>query len=131
MESASLDLLNQLGRFPACFATDSAIKSGGAHPMFGELPIEDVRREERYLRHRYFTVGVALVLTWFVQAARYFPRLGAATFYVLITFGVCCFFLYPIWTKFLNRRPGALIAIGSALCLFWSIAELVLGEHLP
>ena len=84
-------------------------------------------------------MGVALVLAWFVQASRYllsdslylYSSLRAACFYVPIVFGISCFFLYPIWSKLLHGRPGALVAMGSTVCLCWSVAELVLGRHLP
>jgi MotA/TolQ/ExbB proton channel family protein len=129
MESASQELLNQLSRFPGRFEIGPATGQRGDVPMLGELPIEDVQRDEKYFHRCYFLAGVTLVLAWFVQVSR--DSLPAACFYVPITLAICCVFVYPFWSKFLYRRPGALVAMASTLCLCWSVAELVLGRHLP
>jgi hypothetical protein len=140
MENASLDLLNQLSRFPSRFAIEPMMEPS-TRPIFGELPLEDVQREERFFRGCLILAGVALALEWFVQAARFVPGYDSpylyssavlyACFSVPITLAISCVFVYPFWAKFLRRRPGALVAIGSILCLCWSVTELVLGKHLP
>jgi hypothetical protein len=108
MDNASLELLNQLGRFPHPFAVESTIKPI-SRPMFGELPPEDVQREERCFRHCLILAGVTLAAEWFVQAARFVPAYDSSyllssailygCFYVPITFAVCCLFVYPFWAK--------------------------------
>ena len=139
MENASKELLNHLGRFQGRFEVAPRTGQARDNPMFGELAFEDVQREEKYFRLCYFLTGVTLALAWFFQASRYFldssfylsSALWAACFGVPITFAISCFVLYPIWSNVLHRRPGRLIALGSTLCLCWSVAEFVLGRHLP
>lgn len=141
MENASKELLNQLSRFPGRFEVGPAAEQRAARPLFGELALEDVQRDEKNLRRCYFLAGATLALAWFVQAARFVPGYDStymfssailyACFYVPITFAIGCVFIYPFWSKFLHRRPGALVAMASTLCLCWSVAELMLGGHLP
>lgn len=140
MENATRELLNQLSRFPQRFeiGPDAGISS---RPMFAEWLPESVQREERFFRSYLAVAGAALAVTWLVQAFRFVPDYGSpylyssailyGCFYVPITFAISCLFVYPFWAKFLHRRPGALMAMGSVLCLCWSVAELALGRPLP
>jgi hypothetical protein len=139
MESASLDLLNQLTRFPRRFEAGAVTGQEVAGPMFGELPPSVALQEEKFFRRCYSLAGVTLALAWFVQASRYFFEdssclscsLRNACFGAGITFLISCFVLYPIWSNLLRRRPGALVAAGSILSLCWSVAEFLLRRPLP
>jgi hypothetical protein len=135
MENASLDLLNQLSRFPSRFT----IGDVADNRLFGEVPLDEVARDEKFQLRCMFLAGTALVLAWFAQASRYFlveslsmgSAVGVACFYLPIVFGLSCLPMYLVWVKLLGRRPGGLIALGSVFCLCWSVAELVLGRHIP
>ena len=129
MENASEELLNQLSRFPGRFEVGPATEPRSDDPMFGELPLEDVRREEKLFRRCCFLAGITLVPAWFVQAWCY--TLPAACFGVPVYLAISCFLLYPVWSKLLHRTPGVLIAMGSTLCLCWSVAVFVMGRNLP
>jgi MotA/TolQ/ExbB proton channel family len=124
MENASLDLLNQLSRIPGRFAIAPAV--GG--PMFGEESPDELKRDEKFqLRSRY-VAAAALVLASCIQA---WLSWSISWIYIPLTFGLSCLPAYPLWVKLLRRKPGGLIALASVICLFWSVAELVLGRHLP
>jgi MotA/TolQ/ExbB proton channel family len=135
MENASLELLNLLSRFPSPFRIEHATD----RRLFGEMSFDDVARDERFQRRCLFLAGAALVLAWFAQTSRYVLvdsiSLGSAVrvacFYLPIVFGLSCLPMYLVWVKLLGRRPGGLIALGSVFCLCWTVAELVLGRHLP
>jgi len=142
MENASLDLLNQLSRCRGRLTFGSVIDRPG--PMFGEKPLEELSRDERFKQRCMVLAGTALVLAWFAQASRYFffgllpmdAAVRAPWFHTLIIFGISCLgvgciLAHPVWSKLLRRRPGGLVALGSILCLGWSVAELLLGVHLP
>ena len=72
------------------------------------------------------------------QAVRYFEidllPLSSATWascrYVLFLFGISCVPPHVLWVKVLRRRRGGLAVLASALCLCWSVAELILRVHL-
>lgn len=140
MENASRELLNQLGRFPRRFQIGPEAEPS-LRPMFAELPAESVQREEKFFRRCLIVAALALAVACLVQAVRFVPGYDSpysyssailyACFYVPITFAISCFFVYPFWSKFLHRRPGALMAIGSVVSLCWSVAEFVLGRPLP
>jgi hypothetical protein len=138
MEGASLELLNQLSRFPGRFTSRPAINRLSDGLMFGEKSLAELSRDEKSLRRSMFLAGTALVVAWCVQAARYFfydslplySTARAACVRVLFTFAVSCLPVYPVWIKLLRRRPGGLAVLASIFCLCWSIAELVLGVHL-
>lgn len=123
MAAASQELLNQLGRFPGRFAVDSPVEARVVPP------VDDLGREERLFRRCLFAASAAITLDFLVQYARF--DLLSACFYTPITLAACCVVVYPFWSRLLHRRPGALIALGSVLALCWSLAELVLGTHLP
>ena len=133
MENASLDLLNRLSRIPGPFT------SGPTGLMFGEKPAEQLRRDEKFLRRCLYLAGSAMALAWFAQASRYFlaealpffEALRAPWFYVPFTFGLSCLPAYLVWVKLLRRRPGGMVALASIICACWSIAELLMGQHLP
>ena len=125
MENASLDLLNQLSRFPGRFGTAPAIDG----PMFGEKSVDELTRDDKFERRCLFLAGPALLLAWLAQVLRsgdFVPWV-----HLPLMFAVSCVAAYPAWAKFLHRRPGGLIALASVICLCWSIAELALGRHLP
>ena len=139
MENASLELLNQLSRFPGRFEIGPALDQQGDAPMFGELTLNDLEREDE-LRRRYTLIAcMALVMAWFVQVLRYFHQysLGlyfsaqTASLYVPLMFGISCLLVYPVWTKLLGRRSGGVAASGAAFCLCWTLAEYSLGVSLP
>jgi hypothetical protein len=135
MENASLELLNQLSHFPGRFA----IAPGTDSRMFGEEPLDQVRRDEKFQRRCMFLAGTALVAAWFAQASCYFlfdavpwfPAALAPWIHLPIIFAISYIPAYPVWVKLLRRRPGGLVALASIFCLCWSAAELVLGRHLP
>jgi len=135
MENASLDLLNQLSRFRGRFAARPA----GDSRMFGETSLDEPRRDDKFERRCMLLASTALVLAWLAQAWRYLAvdfvslpsALLAACIYLAIVFVISCLPMYLVWSKVLRRRPGGLVAMGSVLCLSWSVAELVLRRHLP
>jgi hypothetical protein len=124
MENASLDLLNQLSRIPGRFAIAPAVNG----PMFGEEPADKLRRDEKFLRQSRYVAAAALVLASCVQA---WLSWSVPWIYIPLTFGLSCLPAYPLWVKLLRRKPGGLIALASVICLCWSVAELVMGRHLP
>lgn len=129
MESASLELLNQLGRFRGRFSSESTVKSLSDGPMFGERPLAELSRDEKFWRRSMLLAGTALVMAWFVQALR--VSAGAAFLYVPLMFGISCLAMYPVWARLLHRRSGGLTALGATFCLCWILAELASGVSLP
>jgi hypothetical protein len=129
MDSASLELLNQLSRFRGRFSAEPAFNRLSDAPMFGEKPLAELSRDETFWRRCMFLAGTALVMAWFIEMLR-FP-VEATFVYVPLMFGISCLFVFPVWTRLLGRRPGALAALGSAFCLCWTLTELVLGVSLP
>ena len=125
MENASLDLLNRLSRFPGRFAV--ARTADG--PMFGEKCPDELMREDKFRRRGMFLAGSALVLAWLAEIMRSGDLLPWVHLPLILL--VSCLAAYPIWAKFLRRRPGGLIALSSIICLSWSVAELALGRLLP
>jgi hypothetical protein len=147
MESARLDVLNQLSRLPRTSGVAPAIGCPSDSRMFGEVPLDEVRRDEKFELRCLFLAGTALVLAWFAQLSRYLlagsvstefldsislqGALFAASISVPIVFAISCLPAYLVWSKLLRRRPGGLMALGSVICLCWSVAELWLGRALP
>jgi hypothetical protein len=139
MEAASLDLLNQLSRFHGRFTARAEISSPSGRPLFGEKTLDQLRRDDKSLRRCGVVTGMALVLAWSALALRYFGHgwvslssaVGWGFVYVVLMLGISCFPAYPVWVKVLRRRPGGLAALGSMVCVCWSVAELVLGSDLP
>jgi hypothetical protein len=86
-----------------------------------------------------FLTATALVVAWMAQVLRYFGHdslplyqsVQTACLFFPFLFGISCLPMYPVWTKLLHRRSGGLAALGSAFCMCWSLAELVLGVSLP
>jgi hypothetical protein len=124
MDNATLELLNTLSRFRG-----TVIHRPSDSRMFAEMPLEELRRDEKFWRRCMFLAGTALVLAFCVQVLR--SAASAPWIYTPITFGISCIPAYPLWVKLLRRRRGGLVALGSLLCLCWSVAELLLGTHLP
>ena len=132
MDSASLALLNQLSRSPGRFAP------GCTTTMFDGGLWAELDHDQQPFRHLGKLTASALALAWFIQVIFCFYHellplhvaVGAACSHLLFKFGVSCLLAFPVWTKLLNpRRPGCvavLAALGSAVCLCWSIAELLL-----
>jgi hypothetical protein len=120
MESASLDLVNQLGRFRGRFSVEPAVKRPSDGPMFGERPLAELIRDEKFWRRCMLLAGSALVMAWFVQALRL--SVEAAMAYVPSMFGISCLAMYPVWTRLLRRRSGGLAVLGAAFCLCWILA---------
>jgi hypothetical protein len=116
MESASVDLLNQLSRFPVRFRLTQTVDA----PRFGEVPIAQVEREARIARRLRLIACVAIVGACWLEGSR-----------VASLLGLSCLFVYPVWVKLLRRRPGGLVLLGSLLCLLWTGAELLLNRSLP
>jgi hypothetical protein len=139
MENASLELLNQLSRFQGRFASSPRPIPSIEGPMFGEKPLAELSREDKSLRHSRILTGAMLFLAWCALAARYFGHdalpwdsaVPSACFYIPILLGVSCLFAHPLWIKVLHRRPGGLAALGSTICLAWTVAEFLLGRALP
>lgn len=107
MENASLDLLNQLSRFPRRFVIGPAAITPRPSRMFGEVPLNEVKRDEAFKLRCMFLAGTALVLSWFAQMSRYFfvnsVSLGgsvlAASISVPIVFAISCLPVYLVWGK--------------------------------
>jgi hypothetical protein len=121
MENASLDLLNQLTRLPARIAFQSLRNNS----VFTERAAEDIGSEERFLRRSLRVAPVLLALAWVAMAWRLSAL--SACLSIPIILGTCCVFVYPFWSRFLHRRPGAMVLLASALCFCWSVAELMWG----
>ena len=139
MDSYSLELVNQLAHCDGRFAPEPATDAPHDRPMFGERPLAELEQDRKFLRwYRVFT-GAALFAAWGVQASRNFDDYSLqlhsvvvnAGIYVAFMFGLACLVAHPVWVKVLRRRHGGLAALGSALCLCWSVARLVWGGHLP
>jgi hypothetical protein len=139
MENASLDLLNQLSRFPGRFTIGATINGATDNRMFGEVSPDEMSRDEKFQRRCIFVAGTALVLAWCAQVSRYFghdalpmfPVALTASVFLPITFAISCLPACLVWVKLLHRRPGGLVALASILCSCWSAAELLLGVPLP
>ena len=89
MENASLELLNQLSRFRAPFATKASINNLAAGPMFGERPLAELSRDEKFRRRSIFLAGTALVTAWFVQALRFSSPQVSHSLYVPFNSSAC------------------------------------------
>jgi hypothetical protein len=134
MGNATLELLNTLVRFRG-----TVIHRPSDARMFGEPSSDEVRIEAKFERRCMVLASTALVLAWIAQAWRYlgvdFISLSsavlAASIYLPIVFVISCLPMYLLWSKLMRRRPGGLAALGSIVCLCWSLAELVFGVHLP
>jgi hypothetical protein len=74
MESASLELLNQLSRFHGRFAAEAEVSSPNDRPMFGEKTLRQLSRDEKSLRRSIYLAGTALLLAWCALALRYFGQ---------------------------------------------------------
>ena len=131
MEGASLELLNQLSRFRGRFSAEPSAKALSDGPMFGERPLAELSRDEKFGNRCKFLAGTALVMAWLVQMLLRYPDVEAACVYVALMFGISCILVYPVWAKLLDRRSGGLVALGSVFCLCWTVAELVSGVSLP
>jgi MotA/TolQ/ExbB proton channel family len=129
MENASLELLNQLGRFRGRFLTEPQVGRPRGAPMFGEKSPAELSRDEKFRRRSMFLAGTALVMAWYVQTLRL--PVETAFLYLPLTFGISCLFVYPVWTKLLHRRSGGLAALGAAICFCWTLAELASGVSFP
>ncbi len=125
MENASVDLLNQLSRLPARFALAPTIDG----PMFGEQPLDELKRDDKFERRCRYIAAPALLAAWLAQVVRSGDLVPWV--HLPLMFVVSSLASYPVWAKFLCRRPGGLVALASIICLCWSVAELVLGRHLP
>jgi MotA/TolQ/ExbB proton channel family len=127
MENASLDLLNHLSRIPGPFTF--ALPAGR---MFGEESLDEVHRDEKFLRRSRYLTGTMLFVAWCAQVLLYVEFDWLASYVrVPIMFGLSCLAAYPLWVKLLRRRPGGMLALASIICAGWSIAELLMGRHLP
>ena len=139
MENASLDLVDYLRHRRGPFEFEAPVGRVDDRPMFGEEPVEALRKDLNFWRWSISLAGTALVASWFVNAARYFydyslslSALGlAALAYVIFTFGLSCFLAYPIWVGLLRRRRGGLAAVSAGFCVCWSVAKLIWGDRLP
>jgi hypothetical protein len=131
MESASLELLNQLSRFRGRFSAEPTAETLSDGPMFGERPLAELRRDDKFRHRSMFLVGTVLVTAWFAQMLNFNFSTETACVKVLSLFVVSCLAMYPVWTKLLHRRPGGLAALGAAICFCWTLAELVTGVSFP
>jgi hypothetical protein len=138
MENASFDLVKFLAVCPVRPSPVVGVGFVNETPLFRDDIGEDLLEHRRpWYRSTSAAVGM-LILSWCVQIARYFDQqalpLGSATWpafvYVVFTFAVSWFVAYPVWVKALRRTPGALAASASLICMCWSLAELMTGEHL-
>jgi hypothetical protein len=148
MSNASLGLQNQLTRYRGRFET-STIDRPTELPSFGvrsradsglqawwerlfDKYVADVGQDLRsWLRSGVLAFAI-FVLIWCTRVAEYFfyesapfrSAAASANFYVLITFGISCF--YAIF----YRRSGGALVLGSVLCLCINLIELAFRIHL-
>ncbi len=125
MENATLDLLNQLSHFPTRFTSGHSIQR-----MFGEEPVEQLRRDKIFFRCCQCIAVAALLLASCIQFWLSWS-LPWTSIYTPLSFGLSCLPAYPLWVTIHRRRPGGMVALASIICACWSIAELLMGRHLP
>jgi hypothetical protein len=72
------------------------------------------------------------LLRYFDQySLSFYSSVQTACFCIPFMLGISCLLMYPVWTRLLRRKSGALAALGSTFCLCWSLAELVMRVSLP
>jgi hypothetical protein len=139
MENASLGLVDQLRRQRGPFVFEAATEPLGDRPMFGEKTLSELRRDQKFLQRSIILAGVGLLVAWCAQAVVSFyddflPLASiarGASVHIVLLFSFSFLPTYPIWVKLMHRRRGARVALASAFCLCWSVAELLVGGHLP
>jgi len=148
MSNASLGLVNELTRYRGHFKT-STIDRPIELPSFGarspadsglqawwkklfDKYVADVGQDVRsWLRSSVLALAV-FVLIWCTRVAEYFfseptpfhSAAASANFYVLIMFGISCFY------GIAHRRSGGALVLGSVLCLCLNLIELAFRIHL-
>lgn len=139
METASVELVNHLRGFRGPFTVAPVLDRPSDGRMFGEVSLDELRRDEKFRRRCMYLAGTSLVIAWFVLASPYFlfdslplyPAARSASICLAIIFGLSSVPARALWVKFLHRRAGGMIALASVFCLCWSVAELLLGVSLP
>ena len=148
MSNASLGLVNQLTRHRGHFKTStidrpielptfdvrSRANSGlqAWWEQFFDKYFADVGQDLRSWLRSSILAFAAFVLIWCTRVAEYFfyestPFHSAATsanFYLLITFGISCFY------GIAHRRSGGALVLGSVLCLCLNLIELAFRMRL-
>jgi hypothetical protein len=133
MQSASLDLLDQLRRYSGRWNLSIAIQPTESPSMFGAISFVDLRREQTFWTRSMFMTGAGLFGAWCLQIVRYFEQdylplssaIWAAFLSALFVFCVSCVPGYILWVIVLRRRRGGLVAAASVLGLSWSVAKLI------
>jgi hypothetical protein len=148
MSNASLGLLNELTRYRGHFQT-SAIDRLIELPSFGassradsalqawweqffDKYVADVGQDLRSWLRSSVLAFAAFVFIWCTRVAEYFfyestsfhSAATSADFYVLITFGISCFY------GIAHRRSGGALVLGSVLCLCLNLIELAFRMRL-
>jgi hypothetical protein len=80
-ENASLELLNQLSRFPGRFEIGPPLHQQGDAPMFGERTLDDLERSRAY---------------WSIQCRRNFSAAGPAVWLHWVQHFVCAVYWPPV-----------------------------------
>jgi hypothetical protein len=138
MESVSLELINLLIVCPVGLAPADAVNFVTESPIFRDELGDELRDDRRPWYRSSLIVAALLIVTWCVQIARYLAdhhlplesTLWRACVYVIFTFAVFWFAVYPVWLKLLDRASGGLAALTSLLCLGWSLTELFFHVYL-
>jgi biopolymer transport protein ExbB/TolQ len=138
MKNASLELLNQLAIYGGRMKAGHAIRRASDSPIFRKRTLAELKEDQRSWHRSISMTAAALAMAWCIQVVRYlehdlYPLDSAswtACWYLSYTFGISCIPAYPVWVRFLHRKPGGLAVLSSGLCLFWCIAELVFKVHL-
>lgn len=138
MKDVSLELANQLILYRRRLRLALANKLVCDVPMFGWQSPAWTKTEQRPVPHAIVGSAAALALAWCLQVFRYFAQdflpigsaIPTACIHVLFVIALSYVPAYGVWAKLLHRRPGGLLALGSAFCLIWCLAEVVLGVRL-
>jgi hypothetical protein len=131
MECASLELTNQLTRYRGTWTTQFTPKADTDRSIFAACHSES-------WRYSMPVTTVALVLAWFLEAARSFYLdslplalvLWPALKYVGLIFALSCAPAQLLWVRVLHHRHDLRLVMASALCLAWCVADLAFDVHL-
>jgi hypothetical protein len=126
MESATLEMANQLSRF------NGPIPRSGPATLWPHMAMPDLGSERRFRNRALCVSGVALCVAWCLEFIRFLntgfyavPSVArAAAVDVLFYFCACCFPAQLIWSRLLKRRPGGLALVASLLALIWCAAAI-------
>jgi hypothetical protein len=131
METASLGLMNQLvllsGNVISAAPPTDAL-------MFGARSTDDGQRDQRFFKRSIAFASAALLASWLAETAVGFYRESlpgddaavSAVFEALFRLFASYCVAFPLWVKLLHRKRGALFALASAICLSWTLGNLLI-----